>query len=769
VVSFNDQLVLSPVTAPILTALTNQDFYELICGDESSYKSLLFASSFSFNRNFRKTLKEFQPSKNFIIQISSRNEETDEIKCLKKEAAVFRQFNSLVLNQISNYHNGIQNMNQSLLKINSLIGTSLPLLEKQKIVFQPNVQYDFENMEEQVDNFLSSTILKLDFNNIIERGCDSLNLNSIVSLINHFAKNACVSSLDFRSYSYIAKFALSHHSDFSSAFQALRSLFNIKAKFDVSVFADEIRWYFSVPPDFIKTDLVDKSYLETADCILNALLNSVDFNQSDCRSSLPITLIEEAFQSHFFANAFPIFSSKDEQILGIFESILSSEKKFSSRSISETSKKALQIIPITDSHVDFVFRMSQRNIDTEARRHIVAAIARQVKLQELYGIKPSQVDILFNSLKNIFYQDQNAMTTFIGQLIDSNLARAAIQKSQLFFDINQNPSEYVRMPFGNLQFPRSDSWTTFFEDVASEFMCSALLSPHKHINDLAVRVLGSVTSSNDKITEKIAPFISKCLSEYNNKSTNALLLSFSTSFVMVSRNKKFDQTTDAFIELFRKISIQFNVTASHHIKEMMGGDELGFEWANNESSGYDAIGKSLDKLVNQIFKDKSEVLSIESREDLVRMNEICHRILDMIKKDGATPIVETKSFQNFMNIIQIISDDNFKCIATYENDSSAIESLIKLFASEASEINSTMPNFIPEIFEFFIDELVSDARLEQRDINDHHHMRILAGLTHIIIPFEKIILMLRESILMCLQIVSTEEFNFLIPSLSKFI
>jgi hypothetical protein len=413
--------------------------------------------------------------------------------------------------------------------------------------------------------------------------------------------------------------------------------------------------------------------------------------------------------------------------------------------------------------------MSQRNIDTEARRHIVAAIARQVKLQELYEIKPSQVDVLFNSLKSIFYQDQNAMTTFIGQLINSNLARAAIQKSKLFFDINQNTSEYAKMPFGNLQFPRRDSWTTFFEDVASEFMCSALLSPHKHINNLAVRVLGSVTSSNDKITEKIAPFISKCLSKYNNKSRNVLLLSFSTSFVMVSLNKKFNNTTDSFIELFRKMSTQFNVTASHHIKEMIGGDESGFEWTNNGSSGYDAIWKSLDKLVSHIFKDKREVLSIESREELVRMNEICYRISNMIKKDGATPLVETKSFRNFMNIIQIISDDDFKCIAISENDSSAMESLIKLFASEAQEINSTMPDFIPEIFEFFIDELVSDARLEQRDINDHHHMRILASLTHLIIPFEKIVLMLRESILMCLQMVSTEEFNFLIPSLSKFI
>jgi ubiquitin len=498
-------------------------------------------------------------------------------------------------------------------------------------------------------------------------------------------------------------------------------------------------------------------------------LNSVDFSKSDFRSSLPITLIEEALQSHFFANSFPIFSPKDEQILEVFESILLIEKDFSSRSIYETAKKALQIIPITKNHADFVIRMSQRNIDTEARRHIVAAIVHQVKLQELYDISPSQVDSLFTSLKNIFYQDQNAMTAFIGQLIDFNLARAAINESQLFFDINQNPSDYICMPFGNLQFPRSNSWTTFFEDVTSEFMCSALLSPHKHINDLAVRVLGSVTSSNDKITEKIAPFITTCLSEYNNKNTNVLLLSFSTGFIMTSRNKKFKKTIDAFIELFRKMNIQFNTTAIHHIKEMMGGDESGFDWAINESFGYDAIEKSLDKIVSQIFKDKSEILSAESRSDLIHMNEICHQILDMITKEGITPLVETQSFLRFKNIIQIIADDNFKCIAISENDSSAMESLIKLFASKASEINFLMSGFIPEIFEFFIDELVSDDCLEQRDINEHHHMRILASLTDRIVPFEKIVLMLRESILMCLQIVSTEEFKFLIPSLSKFI
>jgi hypothetical protein len=190
IVSINNQLILSPTTVSIFTALTNNDLYELICGDESSYQSLLFVSFFNFNRNFRKTLNEFQSSKNFIIQILSQNEDSDEIKCIKKEAAILRDFNSSIFTQISHYQNEIQTVNKSIQKINSLIGSSFPILEKHKIVFQPKIQYDFENIEEQVANFLCSTILKLDFKNIMSCGCDSLSLNSIVSLIHHFLRNA---------------------------------------------------------------------------------------------------------------------------------------------------------------------------------------------------------------------------------------------------------------------------------------------------------------------------------------------------------------------------------------------------------------------------------------------------------------------------------------------------------------------------------------------------------------------------------------------------
>jgi ubiquitin len=225
---------------------------------------------------------------------------------------------------------------------------------------------------------------------------------------------------------------------------------------------------------------------------------------------------------------------------------------------------------------------------------------------------------------------------------------------------------------------------------------------------------------------------------------------------MNSRNSKFKNTTESFIRLFGRVGSQINSNINHHIKEMMTG-EAGFKWSNEGSVCYDIIGKTIDNIICNLFKDMNQYLTSESRENLIWMKSLCSEILEVINKGEGKLEIETSSFVNFGNIIKIIGDENIRKIAESKNDPEGMESLLHLLCSKASAINTTMPNFIDKIFEFFVDEF------------NENHLRILATLSEGIIPFDKIVFMLREPIFMCLQIITPEEFTSFIPSLSKFI
>ena len=101
-----------------------------------------------------------------------------------------------------------------------------------------------------------------------------------------------------------------------------------------------------------------------------------------------------------------------------------------------------------------------------------------MKMQQLYKIKPQNVDNLFNSLKNIHDKNSDILLPFISQLIDFNTTKKSFDNSTLFFSYGQNMSvkDFIQMTFDILEFPRTGDWSHVFEEIIIEIICKALVS-----------------------------------------------------------------------------------------------------------------------------------------------------------------------------------------------------------------------------------------------------------------------------------------------------
>ena len=208
---------------------------------------------------------------------------------------------------------------------------------------------------------------------------------------------------------------------------------------------------------------------------------------------------------------------------------------------SSFGKLLLSKIPIEKEDASFILSLSQQKLDIDTSRQIIASIGYQMKCQEFYHIKPTNIDILYEALKNIYLKNVEILLPFISQLIDYKTAMEAINDSTLFFNSND-----------------SDEWQHIFEGIIIDIICPGLMSDKAHISELAVKMLSSVSLSNNNITEKIAPFISNLIKNYDNKNNHFTFIKFTTDFVLGPNNNKYKDIIDLYLDLFCRVANDFN-------------------------------------------------------------------------------------------------------------------------------------------------------------------------------------------------------------------
>lgn len=120
-----------------------------------------------------------------------------------------------------------------------------------------------------------------------------------------------------------------------------------------------------------------------------------------------------------------------------------------------------------------------------------------------------------------------------------------IDNHENFTSFNKNPQRCISSSI-DLQFPRTGEWKEFFGET--------------HINEPSFRVLSAISSSNDKISSKIAPFIIEQMSQYENDKAKDMnfIIKFGIQFILHSSNSKYREAIEAVINLIPKIAKRFN-------------------------------------------------------------------------------------------------------------------------------------------------------------------------------------------------------------------
>ena len=287
-----------------------------------------------------------------------------------------------------------------------------------------------------------------------------------------------------------------------------------------------------------------------------------------------------------------------------------------------------------------------------------------------------------------------------------------------------------------------------------EIIADGLVSEKSHVSELSVRVLSVASLDNEKINDRIAPFIASSL-VYNPKKQLSILIKFSTEFVLKESNAKYDTTINAFIDIFKSAASMINISAQNHINDLLM-DEEGFEWSKDETRIYSIIADTISKEIADVFEDQSELITLEQSNKLLYINSICRRIKAKLDENELSII--TSNYEKLISIINIVTDENFVCIANnYKDENAATSSFLKLIASSARYIQGTKFGFIEAIQSYYIENFNED------------HMLLVSKLTSQIIPYDDVTLIIREPIIMGLQMLKPEQLTQVLPNISRFV
>ena len=526
----------------------------------------------------------------------------------------------------------------------------------------------------------------------------------------------------------------------------------IKTKINIK----EVKVYIEAICSWTKEEMErkDKSdvLLKTLQKFLHLILISIDYSSKEETDFLTKVISSYAFS---LENA-NIIIPKENKIISFLKEQITSKDNINSNIIASLGKMLLENIPISKEDSAFILSLSKKKLNIFISRQIIASIAYQMKLQQLYHMKPQNIENLFLSMKNIYNKNSDILLPFIAQLIDYKTATKSVENSTLFFSYGQNQSikEYATMPFDVFQLPRNEEWQSIFEEIIIEIICKALISEKSHISELAVNILSSVSLSNENITEKIAPFIANIINNYDNKNCSAVFIKFITDFVLEPSNNKYLDIKNSFISMFKSVGNNYNKKSIKRISDLSKG-ESGLEWTKYETKLYSIVAQQINDKICKIFHDPYELVNEGKSFQLINIHNICKEIKKSWEETEI--IVQTENIDIFNRYINICSDENFAEISkNYKEESKATLSFIKLIVSSAKNIQGKKIKFIELLFNYYIENF------------EEEHMLLTAKLAEKIVDYKDIALMIRESIIMTLSTFKLEDISIL-KSLSKII
>ena len=716
-------LYLSPYISNIVEKLDKRIKY--ICDKEETLINIHNLLKIDISDDI-KLEKEYDVK--FNLNISTK--ETDKIKALlnenKNKQTKTREKNNIV----ESYQRNLKYLNKAIEKYNEIENAKINKVELPEINYYRN-EINYKDYENEMYMKFFDIFFSAEFNpETLKNNLKSL--SSLCDIISHY-------TFDIKYMNKVSNIIAALLSRTDSIYIMCENLDKLIKKIKQKISIKIIKPYIETICLWTKEEIKrkDKSgiLLNTMQNFLELIIRSIDYSSKEETEFLNKVLSSYAF-SQESAN---IIIPKEDNIISFFKELIIKIDNINSNIIASFGKMLLEYIPISKENSNFILSLSNKKLNIFVSRQIIASIAYQMKMQQLYHIKPQNVENLLIALKNIHNKNSDILLPFIAQLIDYKTAKKSIDNSTLFFSYGQNQSinEYIKMPFDVFQLPRTEDWTQVFEEIIIEIICKALVSEKYHISELSVNILSSVSLSNENITKKIAPFIANLINNYNNKTCSDVFIQFISDFILEPANNKYLDIKNNFISMLEKEAKNYNKLAMKRIVDLSKGEQ-GLEWTKYETKLYKIFAEQINDKISKIFKYGNELVNEEKSQLLINIYNICKEIKKTWEKTKI--ILKTENTLVFERYINICSDENFLEIAkNYKEENKATSSFIKLLASSAKDIQGIKIKFIELLYNYYIENY------------EEEHMILTAELSSKLIEYKDIALMIREPVIMSLS------------------
>ena len=730
-------IYLSPSVSDIIQKLDYRVKY--LCDTEEKMINMYNLLEYKFGEEFK-----LLPSYKVEFKINFKSFETDKSKCIREKSFLISTKKKEFEIIINRYKSNLRLLNQSIDELNELKEMNINKIDLVEMDGLINDQKDFYNYHREFYKKVFDILFSTEYNaSLLKKNIDSL--SSLCDII-----SKCTLSEEYsKNITAVISAVLMQTESINFMCNNLNILIGkIKLKLIIKDIVIQLEEICSWNKETVEKKDKDGILLETMKNFLEPILTSIDYSSDKEKELLIKILSSYAFSQETSFISIP----NDEKVINFLKENIPITENINNNIISSLSKFLLSKIPISKENSLFIFSLSKRKLEPFTMRQIIASIVYQMKCQQLFYIKPQNEEILFETMKNIYENNKEIMIAFISQIIDKKAAKDAMCDSTLWYGLNQSPEDYVKLPYGNLQFPRGGDWEKIFEKILIDIICNGLISKFVHISELSVRILSSISLSNTNITDKIEPFITNMLKNYNNKKINVFFIKFSTDFVLEYSNFKYKDTINSFIDLFKKVSIQFNESVQKYIKELV--TEEGFNYVKEETKFYSIVAEQINKKISLIFEDQFDSITKEKSNQLLNIHNICSEIKKKISELDL--IVKTSYYETFYKYINIISDKNFASIAyNYKDKILSTSSFLNLLSSSAQYIQGEKIKFIESICAYYIENLNED------------HIILISKLIPEFINYKDIVLMIRKPVLNKLPSIKAQNLILILPNISK--
>ena len=735
-------LYLSPSIANILEKIDKRIKY--LCDNEENLININKLLNLKLNKDIELD-KEKEYNIEFKLKINLNK--TDEISALSEKNYQIVSDETKKMDIIMAYKRNLKNLNINIDKYNELENTNIKKVEYLELNYK-KIERNYRNYEQDMYKQFFDIFFSAEFNpEILKNNIKSL--SSLCDIISHYTFDT--KYID--KVSNVIAALLMRTDSINIICENLDKLIkNIKQKINIKIVKSYIETICSWTKEEIERKDKSGILLKTMQNFLKLIFISIDYSSKEETEFLYKVISSYAFSQE---SSNIIIPDNDKLISFLKEQIIQ-KNNINNNILASFSKKLLANIPISKENSEFILSLSKKNLHIFVSKQIIASIAYQMKMQQLYHIKAQNVENLLLSLKNIYDKNSDILIPFIALLIDKKTAEKSFNNSTLFYSYGQNQSidEYITMPFDVLQLPRTGDWMPVFEEIIIDIICKALISEKFYISQLAVNILSSVSFSNENITKKIAPFISNIINNYNNKTSNEVFIKFISDFMLEHNNNKYPDIKNSFISMFKNVGNNFNKIVMKRIYDLSKGEE-GMEWTKNETKLYKIVTEQINDKICKIFRDGNELVNEEKSLQLLNIHNICKDIKKNWNIDDI--IYKTENIEIFNRYINICSDENFAEIAkNYKEEKNATSSFIQLLASSAKDIQGIKIKFIELLYNYYIENF------------EEEHMILTSKLSEQLSEYKDIALMIRESVIMSLSTFKLEDIS-IIKNLSRII